>query len=188
MKLLIIVLGAVVLLLCLLVGFLISSYNKLIKQRNDVDEAYATMDVYMKKRYDLIPSLVATVKGYAKHEQETLSNIIALRNSVKPNVDLESRFQSESALGNSLSHLFAVAENYPDLKANANFLDLQKQLSEIELEISNARRYYNAVVKKYNTSLEVFPIVLIANMFRFEHRPLFEVSSGEEREAVQIKF
>ena len=172
----------------ILVIFVISSYNGFIKLKNRCEEAFATMDVYLKKRYDLIPNLVETVKGYAAHEKETLEKVIAARNAAQGASTIEDKIAGETALQGTLKSLFAVAEGYPDLKANTNFLDLQEQLKKIEDDIANARKYYNAVIKEFNTKCEVFPSNIIAGLFHFERKPMFEVGSAEERENVQVKF
>ena len=172
----------------ILVIFVISSYNGFIKLKNKCEEAFATMDVYLKKRYDLIPNLVETVKGYAAHEKETLEKVIAARNAAQGAQTIEDKIAGENALQGTLKSLFAVAEGYPELKANTNFLDLQEQLKKIEDDIANARKYYNAVIKEFNTKCEVFPSNIIAGLFHFERKPMFEVGSAEERENVQVKF
>lgn len=172
----------------LLIIWVIASYNGFVKLRNSIEEAFSTMDVYLKKRYDLIPNLVETVKGYASHEKETLSRVIAARNMAASATTLEGRIEGENALQSTLKSLFAVAEAYPDLKANTNFLELQGDLRQIEGEIANSRKYYNAVVKTYNTKREVFPGVIIAGLFGFKKKPLFEVSSEAERENVRVQF
>ena len=172
----------------ILVIFVISSYNGFIKLKNKCEEAFATMDVYLKKRYDLIPNLVETVKGYAAHEKETLEKVIAARNAAQGAQTIEDKIAGETALQGTLKSLFAVAEGYPELKANTNFLDLQEQLKKIEDDIANARKYYNAVIKEFNTKCEVFPSNIIAGLFHFERKPMFEVGSAEERENVQVKF
>ena len=166
----------------------IAMYNTFIKLKNNCDEAFATMDVYLKKRFDLIPNLVETVKGYASHEKETLEKVIAARNNLQKASTQEEKLASENALQGTLKTLFAVAEAYPDLKANTNFLDLQNQLKTVENDISNSRKYYNAVVKQFNTKCEVFPSNIIASIFHFGKKPMFEVDSAEERRNVEVKF
>ena len=166
----------------------VSGYNGFIKGKNTVEEAFATMDVYLKKRYDLIPNLVETVKGYAKHESETLSRVIEARNMAAGATSVEDKVQGETMLTGTLKSLFAVAENYPDLKANANFLDLQNQLKSLEEDIANARKYYNAVVKQFNNRCEMFPSNILAGMFHFERKPMFEVDAEEERQNVKVEF
>lgn len=166
----------------------VSGYNGFIKGKNTVEEAFATMDVYLKKRYDLIPNLVETVKGYAKHESETLSRVIEARNMAAGATSVEDKVQGETMLTGTLKNLFAVAENYPDLKANSNFLDLQNQLKSLEEDIANARKYYNAVVKQFNNRCEMFPSNILAGMFHFERKPMFEVDAEEERQNVKVEF
>ena len=175
-------------LLLLLVAYIIGVYNTLVRLNNDVEEGFSTMDVYLKKRYDLIPNLVSTVKGYAKHEKETLTNVIEARNMAMSATTLEDKVAKENALSGTLKSLFALSENYPDLKANANFIDLQNQLQQIELDIANARKYYNGVVKVYNNTIQVFPSNIIANMFKYTKKPMFEVDDAVERKNVKVEF
>lgn len=164
------------------------SYNGLVKTKNQAEEAFSTMDVYMKKRYDLIPNLVETVKGYASHESQTLEKVTAARNAAMTASSIDEKLKNENALTGTLKSLFAVAESYPDLKANTNFMDLQRQLQTIEEDIANSRKYYNASVKNLNNKIEMFPSSIIAGMFHFEKKPYFEVSSQEERENVKVQF
>ena len=163
-------------------------YNGFIRLKNNCDEAFATMDLYLKKRYDLIPNLVETVKGYAAHEKETLERVVAARNMAQGASTPEEKAAGESMLQGTLKSLFAVAESYPDLKANQNFMDLQGQLKAVEEDIANSRKYYNAVVKQFNTKCEVFPSNLIAGIFHFEKKPMFEVEAQEERQNVKVSF
>lgn len=171
-----------------LVIWVIAAYNGFVKLRNMVEEAFATMDVYLKKRYDLIPNLVETVKGYATHESGTLEKVVQARNMAAGATNIEDKIQGENALQGTLKSLFAIAESYPDLKANTNFLDLQSQLQRIEDEIANSRKYYNAIVKEFNTKTEMFPSNLIAGMFHFVRKPLFEVQDETERQNVKVQF
>ena len=166
----------------------VGMYNSFIKLKNSCEEAFSTMDVYMKKRFDLIPNLVETVKGYAAHEKETLEKVMAARNGIQSAATVEEKMAQENVLTGTLKSLFAVAEAYPDLKANTNFLDLQNQLQSVENDIANSRKYYNAVVKQFNTKCEMFPSNIIASMFHFERKPMFEVDSAEERKNVEVKF
>ena len=179
-----IIIGIIIVLALIFVGM----YNSFIKLKNSCDEAYSTMDVYLKKRFDLIPNLVETVKGYASHEKETLEKVIAARNNLQNAATPEEKLAGENALQGTLKTLFAVAEAYPDLKANTNFLDLQNQLQSVENDIANSRKYYNAVVKQFNTKCEMFPSNIIASIFHFEKKPMFEVDSAEERKNVEVKF
>lgn len=174
---------AVVLLLWLVAG-----YNKLVRAANKVEEAFSTMDVYLKKRFDLIPNLVETVKGYAKHESETLDRVIAARNAAGSAKSAEERMVNEAAISGGLRNIFALAESYPELKANENFLDLQGQLQKIEEDIANSRKYYNATVRIFNDTVMTIPTNLIASMFHFEKKPMFEVADAAERENVKVSF
>ena len=169
-----IIIGIIVVLALIFVGM----YNSFIKLKNSCDEAYSTMDVYLKKRFDLIPNLVETVKGYAAHEKETLQNVIAARNNLQNASTPEEKLAGENALQGTLKTLFAVAEAYPDLKANTNFLDLQNQLKGVENDIANSRKYYNAVVKQFNTKCEMFPSNIVAGICHFDKKPMFEVDSA----------
>lgn len=173
--------------IAIVIIWFIAAYNGFIRLRNMVREAFSTMDVYMKKRYDLIPNLVETVKGYAGHEQATLERVISARNAAASASNLEARLEGESALTGTLRSLFALAEAYPDLKANTNFLDLQRQLQSVEADIANSRKYYNSVVRMYNTKTQSFPSVIVASIFGFKHEPLFEIEAGE-RENVRVQF
>ncbi|MDD4815760.1 MAG: LemA family protein [Clostridia bacterium] len=181
-------LGFAFILLVIVPIWLVSSYNGFVKLRNNVDEGFSTMDIYMKKRYDLIPNLVETVKGYAKHEKSTLENVMKARYSAMNASTTEQKIENENILQGALKSLFAVTENYPDLKANENFSELQKSLKELETEIANSRKYYNGVVKIYNTKREVFPSNLVAGIFRFYKRPMFEIEDKEERKNVKVSF
>ena len=180
--------GIIIAIVIVLVVIAIGMYNSFIKLKNSCEEAFSTMDVYMKKRFDLIPNLVETVKGYASHEKETLEKVIAARNNLQNAATPEEKLAGENALQGTLKTLFAVAEAYPDLKANTNFLDLQNQLQSVENDIANSRKYYNAVVKQFNTKCEMFPSNIIASIFHFEKKPMFEVDSAEERKNVEVKF
>jgi LemA protein len=168
--------------------WLVTAYNSLVSLRNRVDEAFSTMDVYMVKRYDLIPNLVETVKGYAKHESETLEKVIAARNMAAGSKTLEEKATNEASFQGALGRLFAIAEAYPDLKANASFLDLQSQLKAVEDDIAQSRKYYNGSTREFNTTLERFPTNLVAGMFGFKRRPLFEVTDEAQRQNVKVQF
>ena len=181
---LIIILVIVVLLILWLVG----TYNGFVKLRNKTEEAFSAMDVSLKKRYDLIPNFVETVKGYAKHESETLEKVIAASNMAMTSRTPEETIKNDNVLTGTLKSLFALSEGYPDLKANQNFLQLQEQLSRVEEEIAGSRRYYNGVVNKYNTKTEMFPGNLLAGIFGFRRKPLYEVNEAAERESVKVSF
>ena len=168
--------------------WVMGTYNGLITIRNKVEEAFSTMDVYLVKRYDLIPNLVETVKGYAKHERETLDAVIRARNAAQSSGTVEEKLANENVLAGTLGRLFALAEAYPDLKANSNFMDLQAQLKVLEEDVANARKYYNGAVRQYNTQIQVFPSNILANMFKFTKKPLFEVEEEFQRKAVKVQF
>lgn len=177
----------VVVIVVLLIVF-IAMYNSLVKLRNAVEEAFSTMDVYMKKRFDLIPNIVETVKGSAAHEKETLERVIQARDMAQSATTLEERMAGEEMITTALRGLLAVSENYPALRANENFLVLQRQLEGVEDDIANSRKYYNGTVRMYNTKTEVFPSALVASMFRFGRKPLYEVGDAAERDNVKVQF
>ncbi len=169
----------------IIVIWLIASYNGLVQLKNKCEEAFSTMDVYLKKRFDLIPNLVNTVKGYAKHEAETLEKVIAARNS---GASIAQKIEDENQITGALRQIFALSENYPELKANENFINLQNQLQAIENDIANARKYYNGSVRELNNKVMMFPSNIVAGMFHFEKMPMFEVSNEAERENVKVEF
>ncbi|MDD3241588.1 MAG: LemA family protein [Bacilli bacterium] len=181
------ILIVVLVIVALLAIFVIATYNKFINLRNKVEEAFSTMDVYLKKRWDLIPNLVETVKGYAKHEEETLKEIVNLRSSAYDNMSADEKVETNQQLSAGLSKLIALAENYPDLKANQNFSELSKELSSLEDEIASSRKYYNAIVRKYNDKVQMVPSNIIAKMFNFASKKMFEVNETE-RENVKVQF
>ncbi len=168
-------------------GFLVMLYNSLVKLRVLVDEAWSGIDVQLKKRYDLIPNIVNTVKGYAKHEEKVFTKVAELRSAAMKAEGPEEKIELENQLTGTLKTLFAVAENYPELKADASFLNLQNQLSSIESDLEKARRYYNGTVREYNMKIMSFPNNLIAGMFGFTKRPFFEAEE-EARENVKVDF
>lgn len=183
-----------VLLVILVISVLVwwvKTRNAFVRLKNRGEEAWATIDVYLKKRFDLIPNLVETVKGFAKHESETLQNVIAARNIAAGARSAEEKIAAANGLTSSLRTFFnAVSESYPQLQANANFLDLQRQLKNIESELESARRYYNGVVKSFNTKLEIFPACIIGKRMGegYEKKPYFELESEEERKNVKVQF
>lgn len=166
-------------------GLLVVLYNGLVTKRNKCDEAFSTMDVYLKKRFDLIPNLVETVKGYAKHEAQTLEAIIAKRNS--GSMTMDQRMENEQQISGAVRSIFALAENYPDLKANQNFTNLQDQLKKVEDDIANARKFYNAVVREYNNACQTVPSNIVASIFNFTKKPMYEAAEAE-RENVRVSF
>lgn len=157
------------------------TYNNLVNLNNKVVEAFSTMDVYLKKRWDLIPNLVETVKGYAKHEKDTLESVINLRNGSYDNLSDEEKIDLNNKLANKISKVMALAENYPDLKASDNFKNLSKQLTQVEDEIANSRKYYNGVVRIFNNKVEMFPSNIIANLFHFKKKSMFEIKNYERK-------
>lgn len=173
--------------LLVLIIYVLATYNRFVVLKNSVKEAFSTMDVYLKKRWDLIPNIVESVKGYMTHEKDTLEGIVKLRSGAYDNMSQEDKINANDELSKGLSKLFALAENYPDLKANQNFMDLNNQLSLVEEDIANARKYYNAVAKNMNNAIMVFPSNIIANMFGYKEEKMFEVQEAE-REAVKVKF
>lgn len=180
--------GVIGLLLIIFVIWLVATYNNFVRLKNSIEEAYSTMDVYLKKRFDLVPNFVETVKGYAKHEKETLEKVIAARNACATSGSAEDKMENEAKLTSVLKQLSVVVEKYPELKADKNFVELQNTLKNLENEIASSRKYYNGVVKQYNTKREVFPSNLIAKMFNFDKKPLYEVDSEEERKNVKVEF
>jgi Uncharacterized conserved protein len=174
-------------LLVILLAMVIRAYNKLVKLKTHMEESWSIVDVFLNKRYDLIPNLVETVKGYATHERETLESVILARNQALGARNVSEKVESESMLTNTLSRLMIVSEKYPELRANENFMYLQKELSGLEGEIERSRRYYNACVRDNNISIRVFPSNIIANMFNFDEGKFFEVAEAK-REAPKVSF
>ena len=165
-------------------------YNGLVKARQMKEEAWSGIDVQLKRRADLIPNLIETVKGYAAHEKGTLENVVELRNRAQavPSGDVAGRAAAEGMLSQALGRLFALAEAYPDLKANQNFAELQRSLETTEGEIQMARRYYNGAARDLNVRVESFPSNLVANTFKFEKAPFFEIDDPADRAVPQVKF
>ncbi len=186
------IVGGVLLILVIAVAiWWVKTRNGFVKLKNRVEEAWATSEVYLKKRFDLIPNLVETVKGYAKHESETLRQVVSARNIALSAGTPEEKMQANKELTSSLRTFFnAVSENYPNLKANGSFLDLQNQLKDIEGELEGSRRYYNGVVKQFNTKLEVFPACIIGRRMGADYvkKPYFELDVAEERKNVKVTF
>lgn len=176
-----IVIGVVALLFILM-------YNSLVKLRMLVQEAWSGIEVFLKKRHDLIPNLVEIVKGYAEHEKSVFKEVTEARSKAISASTTEGKAEAEKALSHAMLHLNAVAESYPDLKANTNFLQLQSQLTEIEDNIESARRYYNGTVREQNTAIQTFPKNIVAGMFGFRTSPFFELENPAERAVPQVKF
>lgn len=171
----------------ILILFVIGTYNSLISLRNKKDDQWSQIEVQLKRRADLIPNLVETVKGYAKHEKSTLEDVVKARNTYLSASTPEDQLKADGQLTAAVNKLFALAESYPDLKANESFLSLQKELTTCEEKITYARQFYNDSVLSYNNKIELFPSSIIASMFHFEKEKFFE-ASAEERKNVQVKF
>ncbi|MFO7872911.1 MAG: LemA family protein [Bacteroidales bacterium] len=172
----------------ILILFFISMYNRLVKLRNQVKNAWSQIDVQLKRRYDLIPNLIETVKGYMKHEQETLENVTRMRTEAMQASGVAEKAQAEGKLTSALGNLKVAVENYPDLKANQNFLSLQEELTSTENKISFARQNFNDQVLFYNNKIEMFPTNITASLFGFQKEDYFELESPEERETPQVSF
>lgn len=183
---------SIALLIVIVVGLYCAvTYNAFVTLRNRVREAWSDIEVQMKRRYDLIPNLVETVKGYAKHESGTLEKVIEARNmAMAPHESMQDAAKSENVLTGALKSIFALSENYPELKANQNFLELQRELRDTEDKLQAARRFYNGNVLAYNTKAELFPSNAVAGLFHFEKQEFFELADDEQdaKKAVSVKF
>jgi LemA protein len=179
-----ILLGLVVLLVLLYIGI----YNSLVSLRNQVKNAWAQIDVQLKRRHDLIPNLVETAKGYVKHERETLENITKARTNAMQASGAAAAGKAEGELSGAISRLMLVVENYPELKANQNFLALQEELASTENKVGFSRQFYNDAVLRLNTKIETFPSNIVANMFAFKQAEFFEIQAAAEREAPKVQF
>ena len=181
----------VIIVAIVVVLFLIGMYNNLVKLRNNRENAFANIDVQLKQRYDLIPQLVSTVKGYATHERELLEKVTAARTAAMSATGINDKIQAENALSSALAGLKVSVEAYPDLKANQNFLQLQAELSDIENKLAATRRFFNSATKELNNAAQTFPANLIAGMFGFHKEPMFEIPREERAaydKAPEIKF
>ena len=174
--------------IALMILWFIFGYNRFVRLRNKVEEAFSTMDVYLKKRYDLIPNLVETIKGYTKNESETLEKVVAARNMAVSAKNTDDKIAGEQQMQRMLGSLFAISESYPDLKADSHYVKLMSELERVEADIANARKYFNAVVKKYNDAIQVFPNNILAALFHFKQKPLFEIQDSVQRENVHVQF
>ncbi len=184
---LLIVLGVI----AVIVIAIIAMYNGLIRLKNRVEEAWSDIDVQLKRRYDLIPNLVETVKGYAKHEKGTLEEVVKARNAAmqaQESGDAKAQAEAENMLSSTLKSIFALSEAYPDLKANENFVELQRELSDTENKIQASRRFYNTNVRDFNTKLQVFPTNIFGKMLGFKDKDFFEIEDKKERENIKVKF
>ena len=175
-------------LLVLIVLFVVAVYNSLVRLRNQVDNAWSQIDVQLKRRHDLIPNLVETAKGYMKHERETFEEITKARAQAMGATNVADASKAEGALGEALSKFMLVVENYPDLKANQNFLSLQEELTSTENKISFARQSYNDQVLGFNNKIQMFPSNIVAGMFSFTKRDFFEIEIAAEREVPKVEF
>ena len=173
--------GVIALVVIILIGVIVGAYNAFVRMRNTCEEAWATIDVY------LIPNLVETVKGYAKHESGTLEKVVAARNAAMNAQGVEAKAEAENMLSGTLKSLFALSEAYPDLKANANFIDLQNQLKQIESELANARKYYNATARQINTKMQSFPSNIVAHFMHLSKFSYYEIEE-EARQNVKVQF
>jgi LemA protein len=171
-----------------IVVFVVGIYNGLVNLRNRSENAWAQVDVQLRRRYDLIPNLVETVKGYAKHEKDTFQNVTEARSKAINAGTVKEQGNAENMLSGALKSLFAVVENYPDLKANQNFLMMQEELAGTEGKIAYARQFYNDSIMKFNTKQQVFPSNIIANMFNFQEKEYFEIEEAAAKEPVKVKF
>ena len=178
-----IILIVVIVLVLLLAGFIISNYNSLVTLRNRVKDQASQIDIQLKRRFDLIPNLMETVKGYMKHEKDTLEDIVKARNSFQSADSLEGEMQANSELTKAMTKLFALAESYPELKASENFMSLQNDLSDTEDKIATARQFYSDTVLLYNNKIQMFPSNIVAGMFGFREEKFFEATEAEKENA-----
>lgn len=176
----------IITIIVLIVIYALTIYNSFVQLNNKVKEAFSTMDVYLKKRWDLIPNIVEAVKGYAKHEKATLKEVVELRNSAYEKMSDEEKIKTNKQLSSGINKIMALAEAYPELKANENFKDLSNQLTKIEDDIANSRKYYNGVVRIYNNKVEMFPSNIFAGLFGYKSKAMFEASANE-RENVKVE-
>lgn len=174
--------------LAIVAVWLVAAFNFFVRMRNQVEEAESDIEVQLKRRFDLIPNLVEAVKGYMGHERGVLEAVTAARTQAMGAQTAQGKNKADNVLSGALKTLFAVAESYPDLKANTNFIELQRELSDTENKIQAARRFYNSNVRDLNTSIESFPTNLIANFFRFKKKEFFDLTEEEAREPVKVRF
>lgn len=171
----------------IIIGYVIETYNSLVKLRNQVKDQWSQVDVVLKRRADMIPNIVSTVKGYAKHEEGTLEKVIAARNNFSNSKTAKEEMKADGEVSRALGQIMILAESYPELKANTNFIQLQDELSKIEDKVQYARQFYNDIVLKYKNKLELFPSNIIASMFKFEQEQYFEISE-KDKENVKVEF
>ena len=175
----------IIVILSIIVLYTIIQYTSLVKTNNLVKEAFSTMDVYLKKRWDLIPNLVEVVKGYANYEKDTLNEITTLRINIYDNMSINKKIDINEQITQNISKIMAISENYPELRASENFLKLSKELTEIEDEIANSRKYYNGAVRMLNNKIQMFPSNIVANIFKFKQEKMFE-SNTEEKNNIKV--
>ncbi len=180
--------GVAAVLVLAVIIWIIATFNKFVGMGTNCDESFSTVDIYLKKRYDLIPNIVETVKGYAKHESETFIKVTEARSKAVSASTPQEKAEADKEMTQAIRNFNMVMEAYPELKANANFMDLQHQLKSIEGELSQARKYYNATVRVFNVKLGSFPSSIVGRKMRLTKKPFFEVSSPEERENVKVQF
>lgn len=178
----------IIAIVAVIIIYFISEFNSLVTLKNRSKEAWSDIDVQLKRRHNLIPNLVETVKGYASHERELLEKVTEARSRAIQAQDTKSKEQAENALSSTLKSLFAVSENYPDLKASTNFLELQRELTDTEDKVQAARRFYNGNVRDMNTKIEMFPSNMIANIFNFKKMDLFQIDNEEEKQVPDVEF
>ena len=176
----------IIIIIAIIIIYAFALYNSFVKLNNKLKEAFSTMDVYLKKRWDLIPNIVETVKGYAKHEKDTLKEVVELRNSVYDKMSNDEKIKTNEQLSSGISKIMALAESYPELKANENFKDLSNQLVKVEDDIANSRKYYNGIVRIYNNKVEMFPSNIFAKIFGYKSKSMFKASESE-RENVKVQ-
>lgn len=177
----------IIVIIALIAIYVFTTYNSFVKLNNKVEEAFSTMDVYLKKRWDLIPNIVESVKGYAKHEKDLFKEVVELRNGAYDNMSSDEKIDVNNKLSQGINKIMAIAESYPDLKANENFKDLNNQLTKVEEDIANSRKYYNGTVRMFNDKVQMFPSNLVASIFGYKAKNMFEVSA-DERENVKVEF
>ena len=177
----------VIAVIVIIVLYALITYNNFIKLKNMVKEAFATMDVYLKKRWDLIPNIVETVKGYAKHEENTLKEVVELRNSSYDSMSDDEKVKANQKISKDINKIMLLAESYPDLKASTNFQDLSRELSKVEEDIANSRKYYNGAIEMFNNKVEMFPSNIFAKLFGYKPKEMFETDE-QERENVKVSF
>lgn len=178
----------IIAIIVVIVGYILFLYNSLVRQKNRASEAWSDIDVQLKRRHNLIPNLIETVKGYATHERATLESVTAARTQALAATTPAQHAQAENALSSTLKSLFAVSENYPELKSNTNFLELQRELSDTENKIQASRRFYNGVVRDFNTAIETVPSNIVASLFGFRQREFFELDGEEEKAVPNVSF